>query len=497
MQYYGCGNFEVYIAANARNIEIFQTGRIVGRDDDKQHYGIIESVTLETDAENGDYLTVTGRFLMSLLSRGIIYPTLSFSTLTSYGVFDTYGDCFSVTAGNSTNVVIGTGKAWIDGHYFINDTPYTLDLTKYVDESLSRYVSIGISCDVSENVRACKLEVKSGTAATTPVIPTFEDTASKKFLTLAAVFLKGGAKAITNDDIFDIREDENKCGYVKCVLGKCRVSEILMALSVYNSTVTDLTKQVQDLSSQVASLTTRLDDFTADVTAVGSIGDSAYYIMYSNGRLAIRGTGATYDYEIGNSPFFENTEITSLDVGEGITALGSSLFERCTSMTEVSLPTTLTAIGERCFFMYSVGGLKSLVIPKNVKSIAEKAFVCCAVENVTIPFNVKEIGNYAFNGCEKLKSAYVDSPLVSSFMFTQCSALSNLTLSKNVKSINAYCINYCGSLNEITYEGTVTDLKSVVGYKNLMNAAYCPLERISCVDGAFVLNGETWEEVMA
>lgn len=84
VQYYGCGNFEVYIAANPRNLGIFQTGRIIGRDDDKQHYGIIESVTLETDAENGDYLTVTGRFLMSLLSRRIIYPTLSFSTLTSY-----------------------------------------------------------------------------------------------------------------------------------------------------------------------------------------------------------------------------------------------------------------------------------------------------------------------------------------------------------------------------------------------------------------------------
>lgn len=84
VQYCGCGNFEIYIAANVRNLSIFQTGRIVGRDDDKQHYGIIESVTLETDAENGDYLTVTGRFLMSLLSRRIIYPMLSFSTLTSY-----------------------------------------------------------------------------------------------------------------------------------------------------------------------------------------------------------------------------------------------------------------------------------------------------------------------------------------------------------------------------------------------------------------------------
>lgn len=419
------------------------------------------------------------------------------SSIICNGVFDTYGSCFSVTAGNGTSVVIGTGKAWIDGHYFINDTPYTLDLSKYVDESLSRYVTIGISCDVSEDVRACKLEVKSGTAATTPTMPMFEDTTSKKFLTLAAVVLKGGTKSITNDDIFDIREDEKKCGYVKCVLGKCRVSEILMALSVYRSTVADLTKQVQDLSSKVASLTTRLDDFTADVTAVGSIGESAYYIMYSNGRLAIRGTGATYDHEIGNSPFFENTEITALNVGEGITVLGNSLFERCTNMTEISLPTTLTAIGERCFFMYSVGGLKSLVIPKNVNTISEKAFVCCAVESVTIPFNVKEIGSYAFNECAELKSAYVDSPLVSSFMFTQCSALTNLTLSKNVKSINAYCINYCGSLKEITYEGTVTDLKAVVGYKNLMNAAYCPLERISCVDGAFVLNGEAWEEVPA
>lgn len=84
VQYYGCGSFEVYIAASPQNIAVFQPGRIVGRDDDKQHYGIIETIKLETDAENGDYLTVTGRFLMSLLSRRIIHPTLSFTSLTSY-----------------------------------------------------------------------------------------------------------------------------------------------------------------------------------------------------------------------------------------------------------------------------------------------------------------------------------------------------------------------------------------------------------------------------
>ena len=65
-------------------MDIFQTGRIVGRDDDREHFGIIESIQLETDTEKGDYLTISGRFLMCLLERRIIYPTLSFTSLTSY-----------------------------------------------------------------------------------------------------------------------------------------------------------------------------------------------------------------------------------------------------------------------------------------------------------------------------------------------------------------------------------------------------------------------------
>ena len=47
------------------------------------------------------------------------------------GILDTYGDNFSVTAGGDLSVVMGTGKAWIGGHYFINDMAYTLDLRQY------------------------------------------------------------------------------------------------------------------------------------------------------------------------------------------------------------------------------------------------------------------------------------------------------------------------------------------------------------------------------
>ncbi|MCM1226026.1 MAG: siphovirus ReqiPepy6 Gp37-like family protein [Clostridium sp.] len=85
VKYYECGQFEIYIAASPDNMKTFKIGKIIGRSDDKTHYGIIESVKLETNEENGDYMTVTGRFLMSLLSRRIIYPTLYFSKRTSYG----------------------------------------------------------------------------------------------------------------------------------------------------------------------------------------------------------------------------------------------------------------------------------------------------------------------------------------------------------------------------------------------------------------------------
>ena len=51
------------------------------------------------------------------------------SSIICNGIFDTYGDCFSVTATDGLSVQIGTGKAWIDGHYFTSDSAYTLDLS--------------------------------------------------------------------------------------------------------------------------------------------------------------------------------------------------------------------------------------------------------------------------------------------------------------------------------------------------------------------------------
>ena len=57
------------------------------------------------------------------------------SSIICNGILDTYGQNFKLTAANSgLGVVLGTSKAWIDGHYFINDSRYVIDLTSYQDE---------------------------------------------------------------------------------------------------------------------------------------------------------------------------------------------------------------------------------------------------------------------------------------------------------------------------------------------------------------------------
>ena len=41
------------------------------------------------------------------------------------GIQDNYGDCFKLTAASSgLKVIVGRGKAWINGHYFVNDSRY-------------------------------------------------------------------------------------------------------------------------------------------------------------------------------------------------------------------------------------------------------------------------------------------------------------------------------------------------------------------------------------
>lgn len=77
-RYYEAGDFEIYIKADADVLPYLKEDHFVKRFDSDM-IGVIESVQVVTDPEKGDYITVSGRDLKSLLSRRIVWTQTNVS----------------------------------------------------------------------------------------------------------------------------------------------------------------------------------------------------------------------------------------------------------------------------------------------------------------------------------------------------------------------------------------------------------------------------------
>ena len=69
--YYGVGDFEIYINLNDA-LSIISEARYITRLDNDE-VGVIESILIADDIENGKMVTIKGRFAKSILDRRIIY----------------------------------------------------------------------------------------------------------------------------------------------------------------------------------------------------------------------------------------------------------------------------------------------------------------------------------------------------------------------------------------------------------------------------------------
>lgn len=254
------------------------------------------------------------------------------------------------------------------------------------------------------------------------------------------------------------------------------------------------------MTTQVETLQTEVDDIIGGIVEIGTCGENIHYVLYENGKLLLHGTGETYDYEIGRSPFWEREDIRSLVIGEGITAIGTSVFERCYNMATVTFPSTLTTIKARAFFMYTQGGLTFLTIPPTITTIGEKAFVDQALTSIIMPATLTTLGTYIFDGSDTLTTARVECSEVPGFCFVWCSNLRNLTLSHNVTKIGSHWINYCNSLTQLTYEGSLDEWAAVVkggNWDGRGGQVDGTLKKVICLDGYMQYDTETkeWTEV--
>ena len=87
-------------------------------------------------------------------------------------------------------------------------------------------------------------------------------------------------------------------------------------------------------------------------------------------------------------------------------AIGYCAFWGCSGLTSVTIPSSITKIGDNAFSGCS--GLTSVTIPSSVTEIGSSAFSDCrGLTSVTVPSSVTKIGDNAFSGCSGLTSVYV------------------------------------------------------------------------------------------
>ena len=333
-------------------------------------------------------------------------------------------------------------------------------------------MAIAILLDVGESVRSVSLEITPGTPAENPSLPSLPSDENKTRLLMYAVRLNPGATELTERDWYDYREDKNVCGYCKCILGKCKVMELMSQMAQLVAEVQENNETIAELTNKVEQLETEVEDI-GDIVSVGQCGENIFYAIYSNGKLVLKGTGAMYDYNYDDnkSPFRGNHDIVKAVITEGITTIGEDTFSRCMNLEFVTLPTTLTSIGSGAFLPgdesvgYS-GKLHHLIISDNVTTIGGGAFWGAALDEITIPRNVSTVGNYAFRDCSRLGEVRYEGSVIGGFMFVGCQALTRFTMANTVTVIGEHCFNYCLNLRKIIYEGSLEQWSAITKRNN-------------------------------
>ena len=203
-----------------------------------------------------------------------------------------------------------------------------------------------------------------------------------------------------------------------------------------------------------------------------SVSDGTYTLVDYVGNATELTLPANYngeDYVIGGSAFRGNSSITSIEIPNSVTSIGSYAFDRCTGLTSITIPNSVTSIGQYTF--YNCTGLTSITIPNSVTSIGSYAFYgCSGLTNVTIPNSVTSIGTEAFYGCSGLKSIEIPNSVTSigNNAFYGCSGLKSITIPNSVTSIGYKAFYECYGLKSVAIGNNVTSVGEDA-FKNCKN----------------------------
>lgn len=194
------------------------------------------------------------------------------------------------------------------------------------------------------------------------------------------------------------------------------------------------------LLALVACLTSALSASAYDFSASYN-GVTIYYNITSSTNKTVEVTYKEDGYYNYYGGYVGNVTIPSSVYYNGsyytVTAIGDDAFTQAGGMTSITLPNTITSIGDWAF----CGTEMDTYAP--------------AITTITIPNSVKTIGKYAFHRCYSLRTVVIGDGVttIGESAFQRCYNMNEITLGKSVTSIGAYAFYFNGTyeVNGQTY----------------------------------------------
>lgn len=124
---------------------------------------------------------------------------------------------------------------------------------------------------------------------------------------------------------------------------------------------------------------------------------------------------------IGEWAFNGCSNMTSVELPDGLLSIGRSAFHQCYGLINVEMPKSIVSIGKGAFL--GCNSLTSIELPDGVTTIEyETFFGCDSLTSVDLPEGLITIGERAFMGCDNLER--VDFPegliTIETYAFDQC-----------------------------------------------------------------------------
>jgi|GEM_PF-6859096 len=193
----------------------------------------------------------------------------------------------------------------------------------------------------------------------------------------------------------------------------------------------------------------------------GAQGNNLSWILTSDNVLTINGSGDMQNYYLWDNfaPWHSHrSNVRRVVIGNGVTSIGDYAFWECNLSMSVTIPNSVTRIGE---FTFANSALNYVTIPNSVTSIGVGAFQDCrSLSVVNLPNSITTIADDTFAGCMNLMSITIPESVTSIGVraFSGCHGLHSVTIPNSVITIGDFAFADCRRLGSVIIGDGVTTI---------------------------------------